>query len=124
MSNKNKGLYNKFIVTRKDGSSQPGGKHENCEYFVLDLDHDKFAADALAAYSMACASEYPRLAEDLMAKADLIGRCDCVCECGHHKSSHVNGGFCNGLATEDDYKRYGLRACYCGGFVPKQKGGE
>ncbi len=42
-------------------------KHERCRYFVLDLDHDAFAAPALLAYADACAAEYPALAADLRA---------------------------------------------------------
>lgn len=61
----NKGLYNKFIVKRTDGKSSPGEKHENCEYFVLDITHDKFAIPALKAYAEACADELPELATDL-----------------------------------------------------------
>lgn len=60
------GLYRKFNVTRTDGSSEPGGKHENCRYFVLDLDHDKFSAAALRAYGMACRVECPELSADLL----------------------------------------------------------
>ena len=65
MGDKTRGLYEKFIVTRTDGSSEPGGKHENCNYFVLDLDHDPFAKAAIKAYWEACKSEYPLLAKDL-----------------------------------------------------------
>lgn len=39
MGDKAKGLYNKFRVERTDGSSQEGGKHFNCGYFVLDMDN-------------------------------------------------------------------------------------
>ena len=63
-----RGLYNKFDVTRTDGSSGPGGRHEDCEYFVLDLDHDEFAAAALQAYADACESRYPQLAADIRYK--------------------------------------------------------
>lgn len=63
---KHRGLYNKFIVQRTDGSSGPGGKHENCRYFVLDLTHDKHAPAALEAYAYSCRNEYPALAADLM----------------------------------------------------------
>jgi hypothetical protein len=59
------GLYRKFIVCRADGSSDPGGKHDGCDYFVLDLTHDKFARPALEAYAGACAEEYPQLATDI-----------------------------------------------------------
>lgn len=57
----------KFRVTRTDGSSEPGGKHEHCRYFVLDLDHDPHAAHALAAYAQSCALSHPVLAGDLLA---------------------------------------------------------
>ena len=67
----NRGIYHKFNVTRTDGSSEPGGKHEGCRYFVLDLDHDKHAAPALRAYAESCAAEFPQLAADL---SDLIDR--------------------------------------------------
>jgi hypothetical protein len=65
-NDRNEGLHtNKFAVKRSDGSSEPGGKHEHCQYFVLDLDHDKFARPALKAYMQACCLEYPKLAKDL-----------------------------------------------------------
>ena len=67
--NKSKaGLYKKFSVTRVDGSDAPGGKHENCDYFVLDLTHDKFALVAIRAYASACALKYPVLSEELKKK--------------------------------------------------------
>lgn len=65
-------LYNKYLVQRSDGSSAPGAKHENCEYFVLDLVHDKHAKAALNAYAKSCVTEYPELARDLWARADMI----------------------------------------------------
>jgi hypothetical protein len=68
MSDKNIGLYEKFEVKRRDGTSEPGKKHHGCEYFVLDLTHDKYAADALEAYANACRAEYPELAKDLRIK--------------------------------------------------------
>jgi hypothetical protein len=67
------GLYGKFIVKRTDRSSEPGGKHEHCSYFVLDTNHDKFAAPALRAYAQACGAEYPALAEDLWR---MVGAAD------------------------------------------------
>jgi hypothetical protein len=62
------GVYGKFHVARTDGSSRPGGKHEHCEYFVLDWKHDKFAVPAATAYAIACESEFPELARDLRRK--------------------------------------------------------
>ena len=68
MNDQQKGLYQKFNVERTDGSSASGGKHEHCEHFVLDLNHDKFAIPAIAAYVRACGDEFPRLAVDLQKK--------------------------------------------------------
>ena len=61
----NRGIYRKFNVTRTDGSSEPGGKHEHCKYFVLDLEHDPFAKPALRKYAEACRETHPDLARDL-----------------------------------------------------------
>jgi len=60
---KYRGLYTKFHVERLD---DPTGKHKGCRYFVLDLNHDKFAIPALQAYIGACINEYPELAHDLV----------------------------------------------------------
>lgn len=65
MIDQEKGLYPKYEVHRRDGSSAPGGKHEKCYMYVLDLDHDPFAKPALLAYADACEAEYPQLARDL-----------------------------------------------------------
>lgn len=65
---KQRGLYGKFFVRRNDGKDAPGEKHEGCDYFVLDITHDPFAAPALQAYADACRSTYPNLARDLDAK--------------------------------------------------------
>lgn len=64
---KERGAYQKFFVTvaRVDDSSRPGGKHQFCYFYVLDLEHDPFAIPALRAYIDACRSEYPSLASDL-----------------------------------------------------------
>lgn len=61
-----RGLYEKYIVRRTDGSSEPGGKHENCQYFVLDLNHDKHAKAAIEVYAISCQDENPQLARDLI----------------------------------------------------------
>lgn len=60
------GLYGKFKVERR---YDPDHKHQDCEYFVLDLVHDKFAAVALRAYAKACRKEFPQLSVDLMYKS-------------------------------------------------------
>jgi hypothetical protein len=61
------GLYHKFKVERTDGQSTPGKKHAECEYFVLDMDHDYHARSAIEAYvrSLEDAEEFPELAHDL-----------------------------------------------------------
>lgn len=68
MGQKHLGIYNKFYVERTDGKSRLGEKHHECEYFVLDLTHDKFAKAALKAYADECENEYPLLAEDIRKK--------------------------------------------------------
>jgi hypothetical protein len=65
MDKRRKGIYKKFFVERTDGSSGNGGKHEHCQYFVLDVTHDPFAIPALKAYADACAEEYPVLSVEL-----------------------------------------------------------
>ena len=70
-----KGIYKKYIVTRADGKSDPGEKHHECSYFVIDLVHDKFAAPALFAYATACREEFPLLSKDLMAICEVIRDC-------------------------------------------------
>lgn len=69
MSDEKRGLYRKYTVERMDGSSGLGGKHADCEYFVLDLAHDKHAFAALLAYANSCADECPQLAADLRRRA-------------------------------------------------------
>lgn len=68
MGDKTRGIYNKFLVRRRDGKDAPGEKHDGCEYFVLDLTHDRHATAALAAYADSCRDEYPLLAKDLDLK--------------------------------------------------------
>lgn len=73
-SDRERGLYSKYTVTRNDGSSATGGKHALCRYFVLDLDHDPLAAPALNAYALAAAASYPKLAADLQKLAEEIAQ--------------------------------------------------
>lgn len=61
-------LYHKFNVERTDGRSAPGQDHHGCDYFVLDLTHDKFSRAALLAYAGACEAEFPMLAADIRRK--------------------------------------------------------
>lgn len=67
MGDEKRGIYQKFIVTRTDGLSAPNKKHYNCQYWVLDLDHDKHSLAALRAYrdSLVEHREHPLLVADL-----------------------------------------------------------
>lgn len=56
------GWHRKYDVRRLN---DPHGKHQDCEFFVLDLEHDKHASVALLAYADACATDRPELASDL-----------------------------------------------------------
>jgi hypothetical protein len=71
MGDKTRGLYEKYKIERTDGSSAPGGDHERCEYFVLDYHCDPHAIPALLAYAESCKADYPLLARDIRAKAQL-----------------------------------------------------
>jgi hypothetical protein len=62
-----RGLYRKYDVKRLGGTS---GKHDGCEYFVLDLNHDGHAMTALRAYADSCRAEFPDLACDLDRMTD------------------------------------------------------
>lgn len=62
------GLFNKFEVYRTDRTDVIGGKHHKCDYFVLDLTHDKHAPAALLAYAESCKATHPHLSADLLAR--------------------------------------------------------
>ena len=87
-NDKDKGLYTKYSVTRRDGSSEPGQKHADCSYFVLDINHDRYATVALRAYAKACAKEYPQLAKDLLRLTE------------NEKSSDEHGIWCRCRSCE------------------------
>ena len=63
----NRGLFQKYKVERLDKSEN----HPDCQYFVLDMTHDKHAVWALAAYAGACRDTHPNLAKDL---EEWVGR--------------------------------------------------
>lgn len=67
-----RGVYRKYDIRRTDGSSEPGGKHYDCTYFVLDIEHDPFAIPALRAYAEACRETHPKLANDLLYVCDGV----------------------------------------------------
>ena len=70
-SSREQGLYQKYAVYRMDGTDAPGGKHYDCEYFVLDVTHDPYAIPALTAYEDAAKGTHPQLAADLRARYGL-----------------------------------------------------
>jgi len=64
---KSRGLIeDKFIVKRTDPKSRE--KHKDCEFFVLDVNHDAYAKAALEAYADACEVDYPLLASDIRSR--------------------------------------------------------
>ena len=67
-SDKERGLYQKYITGRVDGQDRPGKKHAKCKLFVLDIDHDEHAIPALKAYIESCRKDYSLLAQDLEEK--------------------------------------------------------
>lgn len=66
-------LFNKYVVKRSDGTDKPGGKHEDCQYFVLDLSHDPFAKNAVRVYAVSCRPTHPILGTALL---DLVDKLD------------------------------------------------
>lgn len=50
------GLYDKFIVKRRDGGHRKGRRHYGCSYYVLDIDHDPDSIPALEAYAKSARS--------------------------------------------------------------------
>jgi hypothetical protein len=57
------GLYSKYMVER---INDPDGKHNDCDFFVLDLTHDPIARFAMNFYIQKCIDDgYSKLAADL-----------------------------------------------------------
>jgi hypothetical protein len=79
MSSEPSGIYSKYKVERTDGSSAPGGKHDRCAFFVLDLEHDPFAIHALKAYARACRKSHPDLARDIDRIVENTPQPGCGC---------------------------------------------
>ena len=55
------GLYGKYVIEKADGSPVD----PRAVYFTLRLDTDRFAREAVRAYSVACREGRPELARDL-----------------------------------------------------------
>ena len=65
-----RGLYRKYEVRRLH---DPSGKHEDCEYYVLDWKHDPFTIPAMSVYADACAAKFPVLAASLRYMVQYYG---------------------------------------------------
>lgn len=74
LSGEEQGLFNKFTVVRNDGSSSHGKKHDGCEYFVLDVDHDPYSKAAVLAYAEACKETHPLLSADLIKRYGPVNK--------------------------------------------------
>jgi len=70
---KSAGILPKYVVWRVDGGNKRGRKHNGCDYFVLDWNHDRYAIPAMTAYAKACRRQYPVLAKDIMKRVKLFG---------------------------------------------------
>lgn len=66
-------IHGKYRVERTDGSSEPGGKHHECVYFVLDVTHDEHAIAALRAYYGGSAEIPSRRFEGAMYRRIVAG---------------------------------------------------
>lgn len=67
-----RGLTRKYQVQRHDGRDGSGQKHEGCEYFVLDLTHDKNARVAASAYADAIKETNFELYRDLSCRLFVL----------------------------------------------------
>lgn len=69
MGDKTKGWMQKYIVERTDRTDAPGGKHEDCDLFVLDFQHDPIAIRAGLEYAtLAFNYGYHALARDMVRR--------------------------------------------------------
>ncbi len=66
---KERGLFARYAIRRLDGSTNKGGKHNKCDYFVLDITHDPHAVPAIFSYARSAEADgYKQLAADLYGK--------------------------------------------------------
>jgi hypothetical protein len=95
-----RGLYRKFNVSRV---SDPAGKHRECEYFVLDWDHDPYTPYAILEYAKHIRDR--QFAGELIAKANAALECTCT-NCGCPKNAHhfndptTENHWCSGVGCE------------------------
>ena len=61
----------KYFVMRVGGTPH---KHDSCDFFVLDWNHDPYAVPAALAYADACEEECPGLAHDLRVRVIVASK--------------------------------------------------
>lgn len=66
-------FYQKYNVQRLNRLNDRTGRYDGCEFFVLDLDHDRYAKIALLAYAGACEEEFPLLSRNLLERCKRMG---------------------------------------------------
>lgn len=73
MDDRDRGIYNKYSVHRRDRKPAKGKR-----YFVVRMDEGRkpWDTEALRAYAIHCAAEFPELAEDLLNM--VAGKPACV----------------------------------------------
>jgi hypothetical protein len=70
------GILPKFVVRRADGSSRVGERHFEEWTFVLTPQTCRFSRSAVRHYAKECASNFPVLSAELVAKMDEFDRLD------------------------------------------------
>lgn len=114
MGNKSIGLYpeGKFIVRRRDGTDATGGKHNGCQYFVLDITHDQHAIPALRAYSSSARNDgYKLLADDLDAMAVAAPPSTVAPQQSERKREIFDAGFAKSVPASPAALRDETRSC-------------
>lgn len=77
MGDKTKGWIRKYIVRRSDDTDQPGGKHDGCDLFVMDLTHDPLAIIPMLEYAYnANIAGYKPLAREIVQKVTASPKCN------------------------------------------------
>lgn len=102
------GLYRKYDVTRLN---DPNGKHTDCTYYVLDLDHDPHSVAALLAYAASCEAQYPGLAFDLRHTAAATARKLTVARPEELSAEEVESVSCSHV-LQGDYRKFHLFMCH------------
>lgn len=94
-ASKDRGLENRFKVERLTPSSR-GIDHSDCQYFVLDPQHDHIARQVLRVYATTAREEgFEALADDLEKWVGGIKETVFYCdECGRKMIESSEGSLC------------------------------